>query len=92
MPSVKPTVGRIVHFHNTAFASSDHNSVGEGPYAAMVTQVFDGPYVNLKVMPPFGDAWHEGSVSEKSDGTSTRYWVWPPREPPATMPALIGEA
>ena len=49
--------------------------------AALVTQVFDGPYVNLKVL-PYGDAWDEGSVSEKADG-ATRYWEWPPKVEPA---------
>jgi hypothetical protein len=74
----KPTVGRIVHFYNEALAPAANNGTGAGPYAALVTQTFDGPYVNLKVM-PYGESWDEGSVSEKAEG-ATRYWTWPPRE------------
>lgn len=76
--SMKPSVGRIVHFYNESLPASANNSIGVGPYAAIVTQAFEGPYVNLKVL-PYGDSWDEGSVSEKSEG-GTRYWVWPPRE------------
>ncbi len=79
---MKPTVGRIVHFY-TGDTSKHFNGQGEGPYPAIITQVFDGAlYSNLKVLPPFEGAYDEGSVShldDCSDGT-TRYWVWPPRE------------
>ncbi|WP_210168330.1 hypothetical protein, partial [Bradyrhizobium pachyrhizi] len=60
------------------------NGQGDGPYPAMVTQTFSGPYVNLKVLGWGKDAWDEGSVSEKPvaapDGEPVRYWTWPPRE------------
>lgn len=76
--SDRPTVGRIVHFYNEALAPYGKNGIGAGPYAAIVTQTFpSGPYINLKVL-PYGDAWDEGSVNEKAEG-STRYWEWPPR-------------
>ena len=77
---MKPTVGRIVHFYNEALPPNANNGIGVGPYAAIVTQVFSsGPYVNLKVL-PYGNAWDEGSVSEKTEGIVGRYWIWPPRD------------
>jgi hypothetical protein len=76
---MKATVGRIVHFYNKMLDSNANNGIGHGPYAAIVTQDFgSGPYVNLKVL-PYGNAWDEGSVSEKTEG-ATRYWEWPPRQ------------
>lgn len=80
---MKPTIGRIVHFYNTALAGRrDHNGVNLngsdiGPYPAVVIQTFDGPYVNLLVH-AYGGDWREGSVSEKGDDNKSRYWVWPP--------------
>jgi len=81
---MKPTIGRIVHFFDAALRADANNHVGPGPYAAVVTQVFDGACVNLKVIVPFGDDRHEGSVPEKKAGDySARYWTWPPLTPPA---------
>lgn len=80
----KPTVGRVVHFYSTALANQSTfngihlNGQGAGPYPALVIQDFNGPYVNLLVHAWGGD-WREGSVSEKSDVSNQRYWVWPPR-------------
>lgn len=77
-------VGQIVHLYSDALACSyGHgiNGQGAGPYAAIVTQAFDGQYVNLTVMVPFADAKHEGSVSHLDDsykdatGHSSRYYV-----------------
>jgi hypothetical protein len=83
--SDKPGVGRIVHFYNAALANErkhssgvELNGVGAGPYPAMVIQSFDGPYVNL-IVHGWGGDWREGSVSEKSETNSSRYWEWPPR-------------
>jgi hypothetical protein len=78
---MKPTVGRIVHFF-TKDATKHSNNVGEGPYPALITQVFaSGPYVNLKVFRPFADDLYEGSVTHLDDANGCeRYWVWPPRE------------
>jgi hypothetical protein len=44
---MKPTVGRIVHFYKSGL---NLNGQGDGPYPAIVTQTFPGPYVNLKVL------------------------------------------
>jgi hypothetical protein len=82
----KPTVGRIVHFYSEALTrtgpNNGFNAVGAGPYAAMVTQVFEAGFINLKIQPPFAAAFDEGSVSEKGSqfATAVRYWEWPPRE------------
>lgn len=78
--SDKPTVGRIVHFYDSSLSTIANNGTGHGPYAAVITQVFDGAkYANLKVL-PYGNPWDEGSVSHQDDAPECpRYWVWPPR-------------
>lgn len=91
--SKTPFVGAIVHFYNenigtpAGSAPPGYNGVGAGPYSAVVTQVFkdqDGRviYSNMKVLPPFGKTFDEGSVSEflGAPGVDSppRYWVWPP--------------
>lgn len=79
MSEQKATVGRVVHFYNESIGGGENNSMGPGPYAAIVAQTFaSGPYVNLKVLVPFGEDRYEGSVSEGVAG-SGRYWTWPPR-------------
>lgn len=94
--SPTPTVGRIVHFYSTPVANRDpsngsrgHNGQGEGPYAAMITQIFSGAeseeprFVNLLVFPPFAEPFHEGSVSELDPEApvdpNRRFWAWPPK-------------
>ena len=82
----RPTVGRLVNFFYGA-ASRGHNGAGSGPYAALITQVFeqqDGTveYVNLKVFPPFHPDLDAGSVTLRTsrfylEGMS--YWEWPTR-------------
>lgn len=78
-----PTVGRIVHYYSHALPPSANNGMGAGPYAAVVVQTFPGsPYVNLKVLVPFGEDIDAGSVSEKpaeAGPSDDRYWMWPPR-------------
>lgn len=80
---MKPTVGRIVHFYTTV-PDLQSNGAGEGPYAAIITQVFangEDAYANLKVFRPFGSDLDVGSVRHKDfDGDTGRCWVWPPRE------------
>jgi hypothetical protein len=81
---MKPSVGRIVHFYSKQRGlNGGINGAGEGPYPAMVTQIFKSGdeirYVNLKVFPPFQSPFDEGSVSVK-DECPDRYWEWPPRE------------
>jgi hypothetical protein len=78
----KPTVGRIVIFTPPAgFVPTGNRSGTPGngakEFVAIVGQVFDGAdYCNLFVMPPFADAYWEGSVLE---GEGPRTWRWPPR-------------
>ena len=77
---MKPTVGRIVHFYKSGL---NLNGQGDGPYPAVVTQTFDGPYINLKVLGWGKEAWDEGGVSEKPANVPEgdfRYWEWPPRD------------
>lgn len=80
-----PSVGRIVHAY-VPTGSADSNGVRTGPFAALITQVFNSgdevTYCNLKVFRPFAPDLDIGSVPEKgsrfhSDGGS--YWEWPPR-------------
>ncbi len=80
---MKPTVGRIVHYYTTEGAN--HNGVGPGPYAAIITQVFggaaDGVFVNLKVLPPFAETFDSGSVRHRESAANDgRWWEWPPRD------------
>lgn len=88
---MKPRIGDFVHFYDTALAHmSGHpthvgsdgrklnlNGQHEGPYAALVVQSFDGPYLNLIVF-AWGGEWREGSVSEYADtdesNNTQRYW------------------
>lgn len=80
----KPNVGDMVHFYTTE-PTRHSNGQKEGPYAALVLQAWNGPYVNLFVIPPFGEPYHEGSVSHRDDmfklvkGTNlpARWWEWP---------------
>lgn len=75
------TVGRIVHFF-TKHENLQSNGQGEGPYPAIVLQVFDdGKMGNLKVMTyskdhVSGSVVHK-SVAEEKGGSS--WWDWPPR-------------
>lgn len=72
-PARKPRVGAVVIFTGTAL----HN--GTRSYPAIVTQVFDGPYINLKVLPPFAEIRDEGSVPHQSHESAAggRFWSWP---------------
>ncbi len=75
-----PSVGRIVHFY-TRDSSKQFNGQGEGPYPAVVTQVFGGEplMANLKVLPGFGDPYDAGSVPYKVYAHGYVYWwEWPP--------------
>lgn len=75
--NVAGAVGHIVHFYNFNLSSDANNGIGVGPYAAIVTQAFNGGYLNLKIL-PYGNPWDEGSVQKKGEGPMTRYWDWPP--------------
>ena len=85
---MKPTVGRIVHFYTSSpptkpgVSTPGLNGQGNGPYPAIVVQVFDdADYAYLKVM-GWNHDWMEGSVSEwNGEGEAPgRYFIWP-REP-----------
>lgn len=78
----QPSVGRIVHFY-TRTPGKQFNGAGEGPYPAIVTQVWSASYVNLKVLPSMGEPYDVGSVSPglAIDKTAEHacWWEWPPK-------------
>lgn len=79
-----PSVGRTVHYYSSSW---DYNGVGAGPYAAIITQVFENPadpasaYCNLTVFLPSGAPLNVGSVPQQ--GTmhdfGAQHWCQPPR-------------
>jgi len=75
---MKASVGRVVHYF-TKIQDQHVNGAGDGPYAAIVTQVFPGSdFVNLKVFAPFVEPRCIGSVREKSvAGDDAVWWEWP---------------
>ena len=81
---MKPSIGRIVHFYSKQRGlNGGINGAGEGPYPALVTQIFKSgeviSFINLKVFPPFQPPFDEGSVPEKT-ASPDRFWEWPPRD------------
>lgn len=90
----RPSIGRIVHFYNTALASHENNGIGRGPYAAIITQVFgepmtitDNPHVDLKVLTSSGDFYatsvrQQGGEDEADRPDDSRYYEEPPRVQP----------
>lgn len=83
---MEPSIGRIVHFYTTD-ATKHSNGQGNGPYPAIITQIFAGGAqgCNLKVFPPFGAPYDEGSCpqiavqAESDPNQQSRWWTWPPR-------------
>lgn len=72
-----PTVGRIVHFYTKDY-NRHFNGVGEGPYAATISQVHSERCASLTVFPPFAEPYSAGSVMlDEPDGY--QHFVWPPR-------------
>lgn len=71
---MKPTIGRIVHFHDNQHAAP----YGPGPFAAIVMAV-DGTTVTLWVLFPAPGSPREitNVPFERASGV---YWAWPPRE------------
>lgn len=79
-----PTVGRIVHFHNTAWTP-------EGPYAAIVTGVQivseSDKEIQAKIdLTVFGNDPHQAmkiykdvSVGPPDGAHLPFWWTWPPR-------------
>lgn len=77
-PSVKLTVGRIVHFVPQANSIEAHNYVKEVP--AIITNVFgNGALVNLKVFTDgIYDTWKTSvKYSETNEENS---WHWPVKQ------------
>ena len=82
----KPTVGRTVHYY-TKNPTQQFNGIGEGPYAAIITQVHgegDNPYVSVIVFPPFAQPYTQGSIHHMADNEFFRTgeingFAWPPR-------------
>lgn len=74
--TMAPTVGRIVHVYTTD-KTRQFNGVGEGPYAALVTQVFSDVCINARVFPAFGEPWETSSCMPE---TAPHRWAWPPRD------------
>ncbi len=70
---MKPTIGRIVHYHDS---STQH------VHAAIVTAVHDNGTVDLTIFRPRGEMAdaREGSAGGL-DGTASASgcWTWPPR-------------
>lgn len=80
-----PTVGRIVHYHPRL---EDVVIVGgaapSGPYAALVTAVWDDGALALCVHRPGPDPIL--SLDYVLHGERQGCWSWPPREPAAPAP------
>lgn len=69
---MKPTVGRIVHYHNP-------NNDNGAPYAAIVLAVADT--LTLGVMTPAGGRFTvDMSLEEDVEEDKGVRWSWPPRE------------
>ena len=75
----KPTVGRVVHFYTSQMLHQS-NGLGEGPYAAIISQVHSDPCVSLTVFPPFIPPYSASNVMEGTAQDSGNRWCWPPRE------------
>ncbi len=65
---MKPTIGRIVHFHVTGLPEQ----------AAIITRVWSERCVNLTVF--HHDGTTSGATSIESDPAASRFWTWPPRD------------
>lgn len=66
---MKPSVGRIVHFHHPSC---------DGPAAAIVTQVFEDDSANLAVF--FSSGGHGSHfLVPFSEEPKAGCWSWPPR-------------
>lgn len=72
---MKPTIGRIVHYHPTPA----NLSAGPGPCAAVVTEVVGYDTVELTVFPSGTQPFCMHSVPF-SQTPETGCWNWPPRE------------
>lgn len=76
---MRPAVGRIVHVFITD-PERQHNGMGAGPYAAMITQVYTDDCINAVVQPPGVEPWHTASILRGDElSTMSQHWRWPER-------------
>jgi hypothetical protein len=68
---MKPTIGRIVHYHPYP---------GTQPEAAIVVAVHGDTCVNLSVCNAGGTWSTKTSVSEYAEGSAGEHWAWPERK------------
>lgn len=72
---MKPTVGRIVHYHPTEEVLGRMR----GPLAAVITGVADGTdQVYLTIFPVMNHPWC--ALANFSETPRPGHWNWPPRE------------
>lgn len=80
---MKPTIGRIVHFHPADFdteARNDHEGTGPVVVPAIITRVWTDDLVNLTVFPDNGPPIVRSSVHRLASTRTNPYgWEWPPR-------------
>lgn len=67
----KPTVGRIVHYHN---------EVNPNPLAAIVTYVFKNPADGMCGLHVFGTEESDRNGVPFSETPKPGHWSWPPRD------------
>ena len=78
---MKPTIGRIVHFHPAVNPASGADHLPLLTYAAIVTDVVDvgdAREPHLLVMPPGQEPWH-CTHARYSEVPAPGCWTWPPR-------------
>ena len=76
---MKPTVGRIVHYHAYGTPGGEFKPA---PRAAVVTDVYDeeGDEIGVCVLNPQGIFFNRVKHAENDQPTPGR-WNWPPRSP-----------
>lgn len=73
--SMKPTVGRIVHF----VPPEDAGWKGQH-MAAIVTHVWSEKMINAAIFNPNGETFGKTSIEEDPEGKKPYSWHWPERE------------
>lgn len=79
---MKPTIGRIVHYHSYGTPGGEFKPL---PRAAIVTAVNVGPpgdddSVSLCAINPTGVFFNEHVRHAPDDKPTPGHWNWPPRE------------
>lgn len=76
---MKPTIGRIVHYHSYGTPGGEFNSE---PRAAIVTAVNDDGTIDLCAINPTGFFFNRGvsAGGSNADTPAPGCWNWPPRE------------